>query len=158
MLTSEWPQLSSTAAPIPHEWNEARSLIQWAHYMKWRGHRISELLVMIPNGANLAGTPKVRGFLMHKLKLAGFRNGVFDYLLTVPLGGYAGLWIELKRTKRGVVSEEQKRFFELQRSLGYSCQIANGWEVASRCITAYLALSTHEVIPLGFGVNHKEII
>lgn len=122
-------------APLPTEDQEAAMLIEWAHVTRWRGARLSELLVMIPNGAQLAGDARQRAIQMGKMKRMGFRAGCYDYFLAVP----PGCWIELKRTKLGVVSSEQEAFGLLMNRLGWRSVICKGWEEASRAIQGFLA-------------------
>lgn len=124
---------------IPSEDQEAQSLIEYATWRKWRGIRLSEVLVMIPNGAYLGGDPRQRAMTMGKLKRAGLRPGVYDYLLAVPTPKYPGLWLELKRQKLGVTSPEQVRFGELMAWLGWKCVVVKGWEQGKEAIEAHLA-------------------
>ena len=65
---------------------------------------------MVPNGAVLAGDARQRAIQMAKMKRMGFKNGVSDCFLAVPKGGFAGLWIEMKRRQLGVVREGQSIF------------------------------------------------
>jgi len=53
-------------APLPTEDDEATCLIQWARWQKWKGKRLSDLLVMIPNGAYLGGDVKQRAITMER--------------------------------------------------------------------------------------------
>lgn len=123
---------------IPTEDDEAQWLIQWAHTQRYNGRKLSDLLIMIPNGAYLGGDARQRAITMAKLKRTGFRAGVFDYLLPIPRGSYPGLWLELKRRKGGVVSEEQLAFAAEMRALGWSIKVREGWEEAMDAINEYL--------------------
>ena len=125
-------------APIPTEGDECANLLQWAAVTKHQGRRLSDLLIMIPNGAVLAGDYKHRAIQMARMKRLGFKAGVFDYLLPVASAGSHGLWLEMKRTHGGIVSDEQNEFERLMRSLGWATRIALGWEAAAREIKAYL--------------------
>lgn len=44
----------------------------------------------------------------------------------------------MKRTRGGVVSEEQQVFMAMMQRLGYRCEIARGWVEASQKIQQYL--------------------
>jgi hypothetical protein len=127
-------------APLPTEDDEATCLIQWARWQKWKGKRLSDLLVMIPNGAYLGGDAKQRAITMAKLKRMGFRNGVADYLLPIPRGTSPGLWIELKRRQLGIVSPAQAVFKLDMEALGWVCAICEGWEAAKDEINLYLGV------------------
>jgi hypothetical protein len=121
-------------APLPTEDWEAACLIEWAHVTRWRGHRLSDLIVMIPNGVKLSGDPRQRAITMNRLKRMGFKAGCYDYFIAVP----PGLWLELKRTKLGVVSEDQATFGALMDKLGWSTTVCKGWEAASVAIMGFL--------------------
>lgn len=123
---------------IPTEDYECQCLIQWAALQKWQGQRLTELLIMIPNGAYLGGDPRQRSITMARMKRCGFRNGVFDYLLPIPMPHAPGLWIEMKRSKGGVVSDEQDTFKASMLALGWHAEICAGWELATQTINRYL--------------------
>lgn len=123
---------------VPSEDSEAQCLIQWARHQRYDQWRLSELLLLIPNGAYLGTDPKQRAITMGRMKRTGFRSGVFDYLLPIPKGSYPGLWIELKRRHLGVVSEEQGLFKFDMEELGWATAIAKGWEEAKDAINLYL--------------------
>jgi hypothetical protein len=125
-------------AIIPTENDECRYLLRWARLQTFSGWRISDLLVMIPNGAVLAGDARQRGMQMGKMKRAGFRTGVSDYFLAAPRGPYGGLWLEMKRRVRGVVSTDQESFQADMRGIGYATAIVKGWEEAKDKINQYL--------------------
>ncbi len=125
-------------APIPLESDECAWLLEWAAVTRHQGRRVSDLLVMIPNGAVLAGDAKHRAMQMARMKRQGFKDGVFDYFLPVGSCGYPGLWLEMKRSRRGIISSEQSEFQQLMQSLGWATSICAGWEAAARAITRYL--------------------
>lgn len=125
-------------AQLPTENDECRYLLQWARLQTWSGWRISDLLVMIPNGAVLAGDARQRGMQMGKMKRAGFKPGVSDYFLAAPRGSYGGLWLEMKRRELSVTSAEQTAFQAVMRGVGYATAIVKGWEEAKDAINRYL--------------------
>jgi len=128
--------------PLPTEGDECAALLQWASVTRYKRWRLSDLLIMIPNGTKLFGTPKERAMQMARMKRLGFRPGVFDYLLPVPRGTSPGLWLELKRRQLGVVSEEQGQFKADMEALGWATAIARGWEAAKDEINLYLGVLT----------------
>jgi hypothetical protein len=123
---------------IPTEGDEAECLMQWAQMRRHLGRKVSDYLIMIPNGAVLAGDARERAIAMARMKRQGFRPGVFDYILAIPVEPYPGLWIELKRQKLGVVSDEQKRFELAMSVMGWATAIAKGWDEARAVIEKYL--------------------
>jgi hypothetical protein len=126
------------AAPIPTEGDECASLLQWASVTRHKGQRLSDVLILIPNGAVLAGDARERAIQMARMKKLGFKAGVSDYLLAVPSGNLHGLWIEMKRTVFAVTSPEQIAFQKRMSALGYACVTPKGWEKARAAIREYL--------------------
>lgn len=112
--------------------------MQWARTQRYLTWRLSDLLLMIPNGAYLGSDPKQRAITMARMKRTGFRGGIFDYLLPVPRGTSPGLWVELKRRQKSQVSDEQRAFQLDMDRLGWRCVIARGWEEAKVAIESYL--------------------
>lgn len=125
-------------AEIPTEGDEGVCLLQWASVIRYQQFRLSDILIMIPNGTKLFGTPKERAIQMSRMKRLGFRPGVFDYLLPVSRPPYPGLFLELKRTRGGIVSSAQAVFKLDMEALGWKCVICEGWESAKDAITEYL--------------------
>ncbi len=115
-------------------------MLQWASVTRYKRWRLSELLIMIPNGAVLAGNPKQRAVQMARMKAQGFRPGTFDYLLPIPRGTAPGLFLEMKRRELSVVSPEQSRFQMDMIELGWATAICKGWEVAKDEINLYLGV------------------
>lgn len=91
-----------------------------------------QLLFAIPNGGrrNIV-TAK-------KLKAEGVRSGVPDLFLAVPKKGYSGLFIEMKKTKGGRVSDNQNTMLAQLSKNGYAVTVCHGFEQARICITKYL--------------------
>lgn len=83
-------------------------------------------------------------------KAEGVKPGVPDMFLPVqrihklapPLShltqNYAGLFIELKKTKKGIVSNEQIAWAKLLTEQGYAVSICKGWIEAANCLMGYL--------------------
>lgn len=91
----------------------------------------------IPNGG---GRTAAQGA---QLKAEGVKKGVSDILLPVRSREYAGLFIEMKRTK-GVPSDlktEQADFLIFVRTQGYYSRVAYGWLDAVAIIAWYLDTS-----------------
>ena len=58
--------------------------------------------------------------------------------MPVPRGNYHGLYIELKRTKGGVISDAQKEWIEMLNGRGYLAVVAKGATEAIKVISDYL--------------------
>lgn len=67
-----------------------------------------------------------------RLKAEGVKKGVPDLFLPVARGRWHGMYIEMKRTKGGTISPEQKEFIEFATQQGYRAVICKGFE-AARC-------------------------
>jgi hypothetical protein len=73
-----------------------------------------------------------------KLKATGVRPGVPDLVIPEPRRGYHGLFIELKRSKGGQVSQYQKQWLASLRAKGYKAEVCAGADAAWDVITEYL--------------------
>jgi hypothetical protein len=91
-----------------------------------------ELLYHIPNGGRRNKAEAAR------FSRAGVRRGVPDLCLPVPRGAYAGLYIELKRTRGGAVSPEQKDWLSKLAAQGYRAVVCKGAAEAKQEITQYM--------------------
>lgn len=118
---------------IPTEEDEQMAVIDWAE-KRTSVYPALKLLHHIPNGGKRTITEAKR------FKAMGVKAGVPDLFLPVPRGRYHGLWIEMKRTQDGKVSENQKWWIGALNSLGYSAQVAYGAEQAIRQLEEYLNL------------------
>lgn len=117
---------------VPTEEEEQITLFRWAEWMaqvRW-----PELAMMyhVPNGGyrNKAEAGRFRA--------QGVKSGVPDIVLPVARGGYHGLYIELKRTVGGRVSEEQREWLDRLTAQGYYTAVCRGWEAAKGVIEGYL--------------------
>lgn len=61
-----------------------------------------------------------------KFKKMGVSSGVPDICIPVPCGTYHGLYIEMKRVRGGVLSESQKKWFNILEGEGYFVKEAKG--------------------------------
>jgi hypothetical protein len=113
------------------------ALCSWIERVRAR-YPALKMLFAIPNG----------GFrhkaTAGKLKATGARAGVPDLFLAAPRGGYAGLFIEMKKpattgSRAGVTSPAQREWIRELRAENYRVEIAFGWEQASEFIKDYLA-------------------
>jgi len=111
-------------------------VIEWVELHKFRFPEL-QLLYAIPNTAKRG---KMNGWIM---KLTGTRKGVPDLHLPVQSRDkrYIGLWIEMK-SKRGVVSPEQRQWHEMLTTAGHKVIIHRSWTDAVNTFIDYLELDT----------------
>ncbi len=118
---------------IPTEAEEQKTLFSWADMASFNYPEL-ELMYHIPNGGSRNKLEAAN------LRKQGVKPGVPDICLPVPRGKYHGLYIELKRTQGGKLSENQKRWLKKLAAQGYKSLCCEGWEEAAREILAYLSL------------------
>jgi hypothetical protein len=110
-----------TADRIPTEHEEQRELVHWFR-QTWPGVRI----FAIANGGYRSKATAGR------LKAEGVSSGVPD--LFVPAWS---LWIEMKRSKGGSLSAEQKDWIAYLESVGFCCIVGKGADHAKQQISAF---------------------
>ena len=106
---------------VPSEHFEQREVVRWFR-QTWPGVRI----FAIPNGG--ARSKATAG----RLKAEGVASGVPD--MFVPAWR---LWVEMKRTKGGSLSPEQKDWRDYLQSVGYWVIVGKGADDAKRQISAF---------------------
>lgn len=108
---------------LPSEDHEQMMFVQW-----FRRTHPGVLIYAIPNGG--ARHPAVA----MKMKCTGVTKGIPD--LHVPAWS---LWIEIKRQKGGTVSPEQKEQMTYLQSIGHTCLVCAGNEIAQQMTRAFVA-------------------
>jgi len=119
------------------------AVIKWASYVDIDAdcpaqyRPIIDFLFAIPNGGKRDGQEAKR------LKKLGVTPGIPDLLFSLPLHGYPGLFIEMKRPegygkKAGEVTKHQKDKIKDLRMVGYKVVVAYGAGQAIDAITDYL--------------------
>lgn len=107
---------------IPTEHEEQREFVSW-----FRKTFPDTLIAAIPNGGYRSKTAAAR------IKVEGGVAGLPDML--VPAWS---LWIEMKRSKGGRLSADQKRIIEYLESIGHVVIVAKGCEDGKAQIEAML--------------------
>jgi hypothetical protein len=115
----------------PKESSEQIALFQWAEFAAGRYPEL-RLLYHIPNGGSR------NAIEAHNLRLQGVKAGVPDICLPVPKGGYAALYIELKRKSKGRVSDAQRGWIEALKRAGNCALVCKGFDEARNTILEYL--------------------
>ena len=116
---------------VASEAQEQAAVIEWWRFA-CRKYGVPEVALL--HIANEGTGSVVRGRLQ---KRQGVRAGVADLFLSVPRGGFSGLWLEMKR-KDGWVRPEQREFLIRMQELGYDCAVCRGAEAAREKIHAYM--------------------
>jgi hypothetical protein len=98
----------------------------------------------IPNGG-ARGDGRSGAIRGGHLKAEGVRSGVADTFLPLPRGGYAGLYIELKKPTekpkvkgKGGLSDEQLEFRDYVQSAGYGWVVCYSWREAADVLRMYM--------------------
>ena len=118
---------AASGKAIPSEDQEQAWLVAW-----FRRHHPGLLIFAIPNGGH---RHKATAAL---LKATGVAPGVPDLFIPEPRGGRHGLFVEMKRTKGGSLSPEQKAWLDALSARGYLAIKCAGFEAAKAAIAAYL--------------------
>lgn len=121
------------SVPTRYEGDEQEALFDWA---EWQLGLFPELDYMhaIPNGGSRHPAEAAR------LKKQGVKPGVPDIFLPVPRGRYHGLYIEMKREKTGVVSDDQRKWIHFLESMDFKTTVCFGFDAAKYVIQAYMKL------------------
>lgn len=89
------------------------------------------------NGAQLAGNGEQRARAMASLKKQGLKVGVSDIVIALPLDGFHGAFIEVKRDKKSKPTQEQKDWVALMQLTGYYAKITYGFDETRDAILDY---------------------
>lgn len=134
------------SVPVPTENEEQAHLFREAALHVDQYPELA-LIFSIPNGSYKSGSAQ------RIFKATGLKRGVPDLMLPChrpranpaaattdkhPLATYAGLFLEIKRTRGGVVSPEQAGWIANLEAQGYRACVCYGWEAAWDLIVRYL--------------------
>jgi len=110
------------------EHNLQAACVRWFRY---EYPKFKMLLYAIPNG----GKRNIK--TAQYLKAEGVVAGVADLFLSIPSGGFCGLYIEMK-TETGRQTEKQKEFEKEVKAAGYDYIIVRTFEGFQTAINNYL--------------------
>jgi hypothetical protein len=111
------------------------------------GETLQDYSYMVPNGTQLAGSRNRRAAYMASLKAQGFRVGVSDLVIAVPIGEYHGAYIELKRVREAyagpaalasAIRPDQKDWLIKMHTMGYWVAVAYGDYDFRRQVRSYM--------------------
>ena len=114
---------------------ELTELQHQCKFFKWANENCvlaRRYMFAIPNGGHRG--KKEAAILKHQ----GVKRGVSDIFFAYPLGGYHGLFIELKQNIKSNRSPEQSHWLEEMTYLRYQASYAYGWEQARDILLEYL--------------------
>jgi hypothetical protein len=128
------------AVAVPTESQEQCEFVAWFRREYANLGLPSPLLLMASQaGTMLGGSGDAMRFARFaKLKREGFVSGVPDVFIAAPRAPYHGLFIEMKRTKGGTLSDAQKEIHALLRSQEYVVVVARGAQEAKNYTQKYL--------------------
>ena len=118
---------------IPLEKDEQKRLCKWLKENKI-GHWANGLGVKLDYDVKY----------MASLRSQGYYKGIADMTILLPKG--RAMFLELKRVKGGVVSEEQKKWIEYLQSLDYPARVCYGADEAIEWIKEELEKVKSEVL------------
>ena len=119
--------------PTLEGWSEAEEqemVMKWADMNRGKYPPLFWLF-HIPNGGSRHPAEALH------LKRMGVKPGVPDLFIPCPVGGFHGLWIEMK-SLTGRPTALQKQWIEYLRSQGYKAYVCKGAKEAITCLKWYL--------------------
>lgn len=137
-------KLKSTKAIVPSEDNECMALV---NYLTLKGLRFSHLAQSTSAVSYVGGVRKPNWKTIKRNQALGVIKGVPDYIILIErkpteMAGQRNnilLFIEMKREKGGVVSEEQADWINaLNKVFGVTAVVARGFDQAKEIIDAYV--------------------
>lgn len=120
-----------TSGAIPTEAEEQEALFRWAAYSRAKYPEL-DLMYHIPNEGKRS---VITG---NRLKRQGLKTGVPDICLPVPNYVHTALYIELKRTNFGRLTDNQRWWVTMLNKVGCRAVVCRGWDEARIEIERYL--------------------
>jgi hypothetical protein len=112
----------------PTEDQEQMRLVNWLTNQRIKFYAI-------PNGGKRSLQEAI------KFKRTGVQPGVPDICIPLPSGSYHGLFIELKRSFGGKVSDSQQEWLTFLNQNGYYAKVANGFDQAKEIVEYYFSFT-----------------
>lgn len=128
-MTYQLPKFFANRAPK----TESEHQLVVMTYCRTNGDERLKRIFHIPNGGMRSKREAA------ELKSIGVKPGVSDLFLPAMVGGYGGLWIEMKTTD-GRLSEEQQAWLNEMNESGYKAHVCYGWQEAIQRIDEYMGM------------------
>lgn len=117
------------------------ALVDWLATVPYKDKTLLDVTHHSPMGGTASARQK------SKFKKMGAKSGWPDIQISVAKGCYHGLYVELKRSKGGVVSANQKEILTMLDEEGYCTTVARGYDKAVEVVKQYMALEDGESMP-----------
>lgn len=119
----------------PTEDQECHTLVDYLEILKRQGKVITYAHIINELKLNRRRGQKPNFAYLNKMKSMGWRSGVPDYIIVTPKHT---LFIEMKRTKGGVVSATQKEWIKAIQDTGVPCEVCKGFDEAKVFLDKYI--------------------
>lgn len=110
-------------------------VMRWARSVEYKNNTLADYLHHSPNGGSRHIAEAA------KFKRMGVKRGYPDLILDIPMNGFHGARIELKKAKGGRTSKEQKERLQMLTDEGYYAVVAKGYNEAVKVISDYMGVS-----------------
>ena len=117
------------------------AVIDWLKSVPYKDGFLVDYFHHSPNGG--VSSPRQKAKFTRMNTLSGFP----DLECFIAKGRYHGLYVELKRSKGGVVSANQKEILTMLDEEGYCTTVARGYDKAVEVVVQYMALKDNESMP-----------
>lgn len=103
------------------------------------GPKLGHFAFAVPNGVWVPAPIDLRMRIIITMRRQGLKKGVPDVWIMLPLHGWHGCIIELKRDERSQIAPEQIEWLDRLRGAGYFVELARGIQEATAAVNRYLA-------------------
>lgn len=123
-----------------------------AQFIKWLetvpapgvpGAKLGHFTFAIPNGIWIPGELQVRIRIIMTMRRQGMKKGIPDVTIALPLHGWHGCFIELKRDKSKMapsqIEDGQREWLKRLRAAGYFVEMVAGLTDACQAVGRYLS-------------------
>lgn len=132
---------AAAARPV-RETDIQRTFIKWLDTQPApgiAGAKLGHFSYAVPNGVWIpAPDQRQRMRIIMTLRRMGLRKGFPDIGIDLPLHGWHGARLELKRDATSAISDEQKEWLERLRAAGYFAELCPGIQGATDAVRRYL--------------------
>lgn len=108
----------------------------------WGAKRLS-LAYSTQNGVKIGGARKFG--IITQMKKTGLKKGIPDVCIPYARGGFHALYIEMKRQKGGIISDDQQQIAECLRAEGNKVVFCKGFDDAKKAVDDYFSKQPSEM-------------